>query len=107
MHAHACRRINLRFGEQSLRPDHIAADPGISTRMMHRIFAENGETVMRHLFAERVKRAADQLASPAARHRTVTEIAYACGFSGSSHFARVFTEHFGMTPTQWRNQANP
>ncbi|MDR2674213.1 MAG: AraC family transcriptional regulator [Opitutaceae bacterium] len=35
----------------------------------------------------------------------VTEIAYACGFSSSQHFATVFREFNGMSPTQWREKA--
>jgi len=38
-------------------------------------------------------------------HRSVTEIAFACGFSDGTHFARVFATRMGMTPTQWRRQA--
>jgi AraC family L-rhamnose operon regulatory protein RhaS len=34
----------------------------------------------------------------------VTEIAYACGFSSSQHFATVFREFTGETPTQWRKR---
>jgi len=42
------------------------------------------------------------LASPHARRRTITEIAFACGFNDLSHFGRVFAERMGMTPSQWR-----
>jgi AraC family L-rhamnose operon regulatory protein RhaS len=34
----------------------------------------------------------------------VTEIAYACGFSSSQHFATTFRESNGVTPTQWRKK---
>jgi AraC-like DNA-binding protein len=32
----------------------------------------------------------------------VTDIALECGFSDASHFARVFREHCGLSPTEWR-----
>lgn len=36
---------------------------------------------------------------------TVTEIAHACGFSSSQHFATAFQEQKRMTPTAWRQRA--
>ncbi|MEZ5829023.1 MAG: helix-turn-helix domain-containing protein [Hyphomicrobiales bacterium] len=105
VYARACRMIALRFGESSLTPDLIAHDLGISTRTLHRIFAEHAETVMQRVFAERIDRAAKLLASPSARHQTITEIAFACGFNDLTHFGRLFAERMGMLPSQWRKQA--
>jgi AraC-like DNA-binding protein len=101
----ACRLISLKFGEPDLRPDRIAEELGISTRTLHRIFAEQGETVMQHLLVERLDRAAKLLASPQARHRSITEIAFACGFNDLSHFGRVFAERRGMAQSLWRKRA--
>ena len=36
--------------------------------------------------------------------KTLTEIAYLCGFSDQSHFTRVFKKHTGFTPRQFREQ---
>ena len=52
-----------------------------------------------------MSRAAKLLADPRAAHRSVTEIAFACGFSDGTHFDRVFATRMGMTPMQWRRQA--
>jgi AraC family transcriptional regulator len=35
---------------------------------------------------------------------TATEIAYACGFSGSAAFSRAFRKYFSTTPTGWRKK---
>jgi len=35
-------------------------------------------------------------------HRHVSEIAFAWGFNDLSHFGRVFREHFGMSPRDFR-----
>lgn len=101
----ACRLIARRSGDPALTPDRIAGELGISTRMLHRAFAGHGETVMRFVLKERVSRAANLLTAPQARHRTITEIAFACGFNDLSHFGRVFADRNGMTPSQWRRQA--
>jgi AraC family transcriptional regulator, positive regulator of tynA and feaB len=54
------------------------------------------------VWEERVSRAAKLLADPRAGHRSITEIAFACGFSDNTHFGRVFATRMGVTPTQWR-----
>ena len=61
---------------------------------------------MKRVFAERVNRAAKLLGAPEAAHRTVTDIAFSCGFNDSSHFGRVFAAELLMTPTEWRRQGN-
>ena len=35
---------------------------------------------------------------------TVTEIAYAVGFSGSSYFTEAFRKNFDQTPTEYRRK---
>ena len=34
------------------------------------------------------------------QHSTITEIAYAAGFSSGGHFAKVYREEFGETPSE-------
>ena len=34
--------------------------------------------------------------------RTISEIAFAWGFSSSAHFSRAFRKRFGVTPTAFR-----
>jgi AraC family transcriptional regulator, positive regulator of tynA and feaB len=102
--AFARRLISLKFNSPDLRPEQIARALGISTRTLHRVFAEHGETVMKAIMAERVDRAAKLLAAPEARDRTVTDIAFACGFNDVSHFGRVFEARVSSTPSQWRRQ---
>jgi AraC family transcriptional regulator, positive regulator of tynA and feaB len=100
----ACRLIRLRDGDPHLTASQISQQLGISTRLLQRIFAERGKTVMRHIFAERTNLAARLLIDPGAAHRTITDIALACGFSDSSHFSRLFTASLGKTPSEWRKQ---
>jgi AraC-like DNA-binding protein len=100
----ARRLIKLRFGDPDLGPEALARELGVSTRLLQRIFAERGETVMKRVFAERIGRAAELLCAADAAHRSVTDIAFACGFSDSSHFGRVFATQMAMTPTEWRRR---
>jgi AraC-like DNA-binding protein len=100
----ACRIIQVKCGDPCLAPGPIASEMGISKRLLHRIFAERGDTVMKQVLAERVSRAAKLLAAPESRQRSITEIAFACGFNDSAHFSRAFAERMHMTASEWRRQ---
>jgi len=69
-----------------------------------RVFAANHETIMRRVFEERLRQAARLLTAPEAAHRSVTDIAFACGFNDVSHFGRMFAARMGMTPSGWRRR---
>ena len=100
----ARRLIMLNLGDSNLSPDRIAAQLHVSKRTLERIFAAHDDTVMRRVYEERVRQAARLLATPAAAHRSVTEIAFACGFQDSAHFTRTFAARNGITPSKWRKQ---
>ena len=100
----ACRLISLHLSDPTLTPDRIAAKLHVSTRTLNRIFAERNETVMQRVYDERVGQAAKLLTDEGAAHRSVTEIAFACGFNDGSHFGRVFARRMQITPSGWRQQ---
>lgn len=56
-------------------------------------------TPHRWLVQRRIARACEMLADPRV---SVTEIALACGFSSSQHFATAFRKHMGATPSAYR-----
>ena len=60
---------------------------------------------MRRVFAERLRQAARLLAAPESTHRSVTDIAFACGFNDLSHFGRLFSGTMHITPSEWRRRA--
>ena len=35
---------------------------------------------------------------------SVTDVAYACGFSGTSYFCELFHRHYGITPNEYRKE---
>jgi AraC-like DNA-binding protein len=100
----ACQVIALKFGDPNLTPGRIAQDMNVSTRTLARVFAAKNETIMRRLFEERARQAAKFLTAPESAHRSVTEIALACGFNDVSHFGRVFAAKMHMTPSEWRRR---
>lgn len=94
--------IALRFAEPELAPADIARHVGVSARTLARAFASDGEKIMRRVFDERVRKAARLLTAPEAAQRTISQIAFACGFNDLSHFGRVFAARMQMTPSAWR-----
>ena len=100
----ACQLIALKFGDPELTPDELARELGVSSRTLARVFAANHETVMRRVFDERLRQAARLLTAPEAAHRSVTDIAFACGFNDVSHFGRMFAARMHMTPSRWRRR---
>jgi AraC-like DNA-binding protein len=103
MYRDACRVIAFRFADPTLAPDHIAMELHISTRSLSRLFSAHNATVMRHVFDVRVRHAMKLLAAPEG-HRSITAIAFACGFNDSSHFARAFAARVQETPSEWRRK---
>jgi len=71
----------------------------------HRIFRGMvGETLNDFIQRIRVEKAAAKLVlNP---KKSVTEIAFECGFSSSSAFARSFRETYGMSASDWRSRGH-
>jgi AraC family transcriptional regulator, positive regulator of tynA and feaB len=98
----ACQVIALKFGDPGLTPACISGEVGVSSRTLARVFAERDTSIMRRVFDERVDRAASLLAAPECARRSITDIAFACGFKDLSHFGRLFSARMHATPSQWR-----
>jgi AraC family transcriptional regulator len=79
----------------------LATAAAFSPYHFHRIFtAMMGETPGDFIWRLRAERAANLLLG---RPRMpITEIAFACGFSSSSNFARAFKQRFGLSATAFR-----
>ncbi|MEI4277852.1 helix-turn-helix domain-containing protein [Klenkia terrae] len=78
----------------------LAAVAGLSPWHFLRVFrAETGTTPMRFVAAARLQEAGHLLRTTS---RSVTDIAYACGFSSPGHLTTAFTRHVGTTPTRFR-----
>lgn len=92
---------NLRDPELSVRS--VAAAFGISARYLHILFASENETVSSYILRRRLEECGKQLADVLWQRRTITEIAFGWGFNNATHFARVFRNHYGTSPRDYRN----
>jgi len=78
----------------------IAEVANFSPYHFHRIFSFLlGETPIDFVQRVRIEKAAFMILRD--QDTTITEIAYACGFSSVSLFSRTFRKYFDMTPTQF------
>ncbi len=81
-------------------PQRLADLCAISLRQLERQFkAELNCTPRDWLNRRRMETAGALLA----RSNSVKEVAYSLSFKQPSHFTREFKEHFGVTPTQYRD----
>ncbi|WP_240485163.1 AraC family transcriptional regulator [Aestuariibacter salexigens] len=71
----------------------------------HRIFSgAMNETLNNYIARRRLEKAANFLVFK--RDKSITEIAYDCGFSSSANFSRAIKQYFGYTPKEIRQPKN-
>ncbi len=86
--------------EEELSLDEMAQSVGLSTAHFARMFRKStGETPHQFVLRQRLERAKTMLRSPEAR---VLDVAVACGFKTQQHFAQVFRDVCGISPTGYR-----
>jgi AraC-like DNA-binding protein len=91
-----------RLPDSALGPQRIAAEFGISTRYLHRLFESEDTSVGSFIRRERLKKAATELTDPTLRHLDVKTIANRSGFAGADQFARAFKSRYGLSPRDYR-----
>jgi AraC-like DNA-binding protein len=96
--------IEARLHDPSLDPETAAGAAGISVRYANSLLAHEGLSLQRLIVARRLERCRMALADARQAHRSVSEIAYAWGFSDQSHFTRRFKAAFGCSPSDFRKQ---
>jgi transcriptional regulator GlxA family with amidase domain len=90
--------------EMPLTSPEIADRLGISTRQLERMFERYMNTSpKRYIMDLRLHRARNLIVQS---DQAITEIAMACGFTSTSHFSKVYREHFGNTPVSQRSTLN-
>lgn len=95
--------IRANLSDPRLNPEQIAMACGISTRYMHEVFRDTNQTVSQWIRDQRLAACQQALKDPA-NLCTITEIAYAHGFSDQTQFSRAFRRHFGVSPKDFRRR---
>jgi AraC-like DNA-binding protein len=87
-------RANL--DDPELAPEALAAAGAISIRTLNRLFSTIGTTPMRWVWSQRLEASRMSLLQGAVR--SVTDAAFAHGFSELGHLSRSFKRTFGIPP---------
>ena len=86
--------------EDDLSLDEMAQSVDLSRAHFARMFRQStGETPHQFVLRQKVERAKAMLRAPDAR---VLDVAVACGFKTQQHFAQVFRDVCGVSPTEYR-----
>jgi AraC family transcriptional regulator len=86
--------------EDDLSLDEMAQSVALSTAHFARMFRKStGETPHQFVLRQKVEHAKAMLLAPDAR---IFDVAVACGFKTQQHFAQVFRDVCGVSPTEYR-----
>ena len=94
--------VEAHLADPDLTPATIAAAHHVSERRLYTVCATAGIRLEQWIIARRLERIRDELATPAARNRTIAAIAHRWGFVNRSHFAQRFRAEYGMSAREWR-----
>jgi AraC-like DNA-binding protein len=91
--------INEHLSDPELSAQKLADAVGISRGHLHRKLKElTNQSASDYIRSIRLKQAADLLVG---KKLSISDIAYATGFSTLSHFSSEFKKLYGMTPTEY------
>jgi len=96
------RYIEANLCDPELSVRSVAAAFGLSARYLHFLFTSENETVLSFIRRRRVEECCKQLRDVLWQRRTITELAFSWGFNNMTHFARVFRNHYGVSPRAYR-----
>jgi AraC-like DNA-binding protein len=85
-----------------LSPRTIAAAHAVSVRTLHRAFESEAQTLSQLILLRKLERACDILSNPG---QTVTAVSEHLNFANPSHFSRLFTKQYRMSPREYRAAA--
>ena len=86
--------------EEPISPSGLAADVGMSTRQLERLFRRYlNRSPKRYYMELRLQKARNLLMQT---DMSVINVALACGFTSPSHFSKCYRSHYGTTPYRER-----
>jgi AraC-like DNA-binding protein len=93
--------------DPDLTVDGIARALHCSRRHLYNAFEGQGESVAGYIQRMRLEACIKDLQMSTTKARAITDIAVSWEFGNPSHFSRVFKEHTGASPSDFRNQQSP
>ncbi|MGO4584043.1 helix-turn-helix domain-containing protein [Arthrobacter sp. 2RAF6] len=96
LHVAFCGYVNQHFSESDLGVERIAGAHHVSVRLVHKVFAAEGDTPAGFIRRVRLGHARFLLRDG----HSVTGVAYRVGFSNPDTFTRAYKRHFGLLPSE-------
>jgi AraC-like DNA-binding protein len=94
--------IAQRIRDPDLDRAEIAAALSVSVRRLSEVFQAEGTSVASKIRQLRLAGVASDLRNPQFAGWTVSAIAMRWGLNNMQHFSRIFREHYGITPREYR-----
>mgnify|MGYP003499513525 CR=1 FL=1 len=91
--------------DPNLSVDGIARALNCSRRHLYNAFSGEGESIAAYIQRMRLQACVRDLQFASGQARPITDIAMSWGFGNLSHFSRVFREHTGSTPSEFRSSS--
>ncbi|MCY0966300.1 helix-turn-helix domain-containing protein [Parathalassolituus penaei] len=97
--------VQRHLAEDSLGADLLATNLHISERQLSRLFAQQGTSVQRYIWQQRLSRCREDICNPQLGDWSISDIAFHWGFNHSAHFSRRYRDVFGESPTETRQKS--
>lgn len=107
MRIRAQQMIEDHLHEGDLNVKRLAEHLRVSTSYLRALFAGSGETAGSTIARRRLERCRSALADPLQAARSISEIAFDCGFNSLSHLSHCFSAAYGMPPSEYRQSVRP
>jgi AraC-like DNA-binding protein len=94
--------VRQRLRDPEFGVAEIAARLRMSPSTVHRVWGGEACSLSDWIWSQRLDSARRDLCDPALGARSISEIAFACGFNDAAHFSRAFRNRFGCAPRELR-----
>lgn len=98
----AKKYISDHLAEAGLSASAIAEANHVSVRQLYRTWTQADLPLEQWIIAQRLERAREELARPAATPVSITAVAQRWGFASASHFTRRFRDAYDLSPREWQ-----
>jgi AraC-like DNA-binding protein len=95
--------IDGQLRDAGISPVSVAPLLSISPRYLQKILNEAGEAFNLYVRRRRLESAYEELMNPVYFRESISEVCFRWGFNDSAYFSRVFKGHFGISPSQHRD----
>ena len=97
--------VECNLSDPDLSVESIAARLKCSKRYLHQAFDDAGLGLGRYIWKRLLERCKDDLIDANRAGRSLSDIAFAWGFSSLAHFSKAFKQKFGAAPSEFRRRS--